>query len=48
MLSAEMGRRFRDAILAKGDTADPWDLVRAFLGRDPTPDALLERDGLVP
>ena len=48
VLSAEMGRRFRDAILAKGDTADPWDLVRAFLGRDPTPDALLERDGLVP
>jgi oligopeptidase A len=42
----ETGRRFRDAILARGDSQDPAELYRAFLGRDPDPRALLERLGL--
>jgi Zn-dependent oligopeptidase len=43
-----VGAAFRSGILARGDSADPMDLYRGFMGREPTIDALLERDGLVP
>jgi oligopeptidase A len=46
ILSAEEGRRFRDLVLAKGDTEDPADLYRRFLGRDPDVAALLTRLGI--
>jgi oligopeptidase A len=42
-----VGAAFRDGILARGDSADPMDLYKGFMGREPTIDALLERDGLV-
>jgi oligopeptidase A len=42
-----VGRAFRAGILARGDSEDPMDLYRGFMGREPTIDALLERDGLV-
>ena len=41
-----VGAAFRGGILARGDSADPMDLYRGFMGREPTIDALLERDGL--
>jgi Zn-dependent oligopeptidase len=42
---AEPGRRYREEILAPGATRPAAELVRAFLGRDPTPDSWLRYRG---
>jgi oligopeptidase A len=42
----ETGRRFRDAILARGGSADAMSLYVGFRGRKPTIDALLRHSGL--
>ncbi len=47
VFSGTVGRQFRDLILAKGDSEDPSDLYRSFMGRDPDVSALMERAGLV-
>lgn len=46
LLSAEVGRSFRNEVLARGDERAPEELFRAFMGRDPDQRALLERLGL--
>ena len=46
IFSREIGGQFRASILSKGDSEDPAELYRQFMGRDPDPRALLERSGL--
>jgi peptidyl-dipeptidase Dcp len=47
-LSREAGQRFREMVLSRGGTADPAELYRAFVGRDPRVEPLLAFRGFTP
>jgi oligopeptidase A len=46
IFSREIGTDFRTHILSKGDSEDPAELYKRFMGREPDPSALLQRSGL--
>lgn len=46
IFSRSVGMDFRRTILSRGNSAEPEELFRAFMGRDPDPEALLRRLGL--
>lgn len=47
LFSREVADKFKNNILAKGGTEHPMELYKKFRGREPDPNALLRRDGLM-
>ena len=47
IFNKEVAASFRENILSKGNLEDADELFRAFRGRDPRPEALLEKSGMV-
>lgn len=47
LFNPEVASAFRNHILSRGGTEHPMELYKRFRGREPDPDALLRRDGLL-
>lgn len=47
IFDSEVAKKFKDNILSRGGTEHPMDLYKKFRGREPDPNALLRRDGLI-
>lgn len=47
LFDKEVAKKFKDHILSKGGTEHPMDLYIKFRGREPDPEALLRRTGLI-
>jgi oligopeptidase A len=48
VLNPDAGRRFRDEVLSVGGSRPAAESFRAFRGRDPSVDALLRHNGMIP
>jgi thimet oligopeptidase len=46
LLDPSIGRKYVDAVIGKGGSKDPNDLLKDFLGREPNQDAFLKDMGL--
>ena len=42
LMDGKTGRRYRELILSRGGEVPPQDMVKAFLGREPSPDAFFK------
>jgi len=47
IFSKDIANKFRENILSKGGTEHPMELYKRFRGKEPKPDALLRRAGLI-
>ncbi len=47
IFNVDTGKAFRENILSKGNSEDPMALFKSFMNREPDPEALLKRSGLV-
>lgn len=47
IFSSEVAQKFREHVLSKGGTEHPMVLYKRFRGKEPKPDALLKRAGLI-
>jgi peptidyl-dipeptidase Dcp len=47
IFNREVANKFKDNILSKGGSIHPMDLYKNFRGKEPNPDALLRRAGLI-
>ena len=47
IMNPAVGAVYREEILSKGDSKPAAELYRNFMGRDPNPDALLQKQGLL-
>lgn len=47
LFNPEVAQKFKENILSRGGTEHPMDLYKRFRGREPDPQALLRRDGLI-
>jgi peptidyl-dipeptidase Dcp len=47
LYNTEVATKFKNSILTRGGTQHPMDLYKEFRGREPDPDSLLRRNGLL-
>lgn len=47
IFNAKTGQAYLDAFMAQGGSGSPMDMFRAFMGREPQPDALLKQRGIL-
>lgn len=47
LFNGDVAKKFKESILMRGGSEHPMDLYKRFRGREPDPDALLRRDGLI-
>lgn len=47
LYNREVAAKFKNSILSRGGTAHPMDLYKEFRGREPDPNSLLKRSGLL-
>ena len=47
IFNKEVATKFKENVLSKGGTEKPMELYKRFIGKEPKPDALLKRAGLI-